>query len=156
MDPSSQLVMCLLLCSHSLPKGRQVPGSCAPRSRRWVSMIFLLEAVIFPHSGETVMFFARGLAPCSNYTLHIVPQFGDFSFEAISARASTHLGDCEEDLMEDDIEEISSSAPPSTVKNIQQQSDFQTKRRSSSTSSHVLFLSRPVLSLSVILLFCFS
>jgi len=106
--------------------------------------------------GETVMFFARGLAPCSNYTLHIVPQFGDFSFQAISAKASTHLGDCEEDLMEDDIEVISSSARPTTVKNIQQQSDFQTKRRSSSTSSHVLFLRKPVLSLSVILLFCFS
>merc|ERR1711971_1544670 len=102
--------------------------------------------------GETVMFFARGLAPCSNYTLHIVPQFGDLTFEAISAKASTHLGDCQEDLLEDDIENVSSTTPQTTL-NIQQRQDFLTTRRSSSTSSHVLFLSNPIMSLSVILLF---
>jgi len=106
--------------------------------------------------GETVMFFARGLAPCSNYTLHIVPQFQDFTFEAISVKAGTHLGDCQEDLLEDDIEDFSSSAPPTTAKNFQQQPDFQTNRRSSSASSHVLFLSKPIVSLFVFLLFCFS
>ena len=103
------------------------------------------------------MFFARGLAPCSNYTLHIVPQFGDFSFEAISAKASTHLGDCQEDLLEDNIEEISSSTPQTTVVNdIQLGHNFETKRRSPSTSSPVLFLGKPIVSLSFILLLCFS
>jgi len=99
------------------------------------------------------MFFARGLAPCSNYTLHIVPQFGDFSFEAISAKASTHLGDCQEDLLEEDIENVSSTTPQTTL-NIQQRQDFQTKTRSSSSSSHVL--PNPTISLSIMLLFGFS
>ena len=102
------------------------------------------------------MFFARGLAPCSNYTLHIVPQFGDFSFEAISAKASTHLGDCQEDLLEDDIEEISSSTQTTLVNDIQLGHNFETKRRSPSTSSPVLFLGKPIVSLSFILLLCFS
>ena len=102
--------------------------------------------------GETVMFHARGLAPCSNYTLHIVPQFGDFTFEAISAKASTHLGDCQEDLLEGDIEDVSST-PQTTLNTEQHRHDFQTKRRSSSTSSPVLFLSNPIVSLSVIFLF---
>ena len=115
-----------------------------------------LHIVILVHSGETVMFFARGLAPCSNYTLHIVPQFGELSFEAISAKASTHLGDCEkEDLLEDDVEDVSSTTPHTTV-NIQQQHNFQTKGRSSSTSSPVLFLSEPIMWISIVLLFCFS
>merc|ERR1712212_123816 len=104
--------------------------------------------------GETVMFFARGLAPCSNYTLHIVPQFGDFTFEAISATASTHLGDCQEDLLEGDIEDVSST-PQTTLNTEQQGQDFQTKRRSSSSSSHVLFFSKPIASLSVIFFFSF-
>merc|ERR1712212_760258 len=98
------------------------------------------DPVVQEAEGDTVMFFARGLAPCSNYTLHIVPQFGDFSFEAISAKASTHRGDCQkEDLLEDDVEDVSSTTPQTTV-NIQQQHNFQTKGRSSSTSSPV-FLS---------------
>ena len=104
--------------------------------------------------GETVMFHARGLAPCSNYTLHIVPQFGDFTFEAISAKASTHLGDCQEDLLERDIEDVSST-PQTTLNTEQQGQDFQTKSRSSSSSSHVSFLSKPIVSLSVIFLFSF-
>ena len=102
------------------------------------------------------MFFARGLAPCSNYTLHIVPQFGDFSFEAISAKASTHLGDCQEDLLQDDIEEISSSTQTTVANDIQLGRNFETKRRSPSTSSPVLFLGKPIVSLSFILLLCFS
>ena len=102
------------------------------------------------------MFFARGLAPCSNYTLHIVPQFGDFSFEAISAKASTHLGDCQEDLQGDDIEEISSSTQTTVANDIQLGHNFETKRKSPSTSSPVLFLGKPIVSLSFILLLCFS
>merc|ERR1712130_589699 len=91
----------------------------------------------------------------SNYTLHIVPQFEDFTFKPISAKASTHLGDCqEEDLLEDGVDDVSSTTPQTTV-NIQQRQDFQTKRKSS-TSSPVLFLSKPIASLSIILLFSFS
>jgi len=114
------------------------------------------DPVVQEAEGETVMFFARGLAPCSNYTLHIVPQFGDFSFEAISAKASTHLGDCQEDLLEDDIEEISSSTQTTVANDIQLGHNFETKRRSPSTSSPVLFLGKPIVSLSFILLLCFS
>jgi len=113
------------------------------------------DPVVQEAEGETVMFFARGLAPCSNYTLHIVPQFEDFTFKPISAKASTHLGDCqEEDLLEDGVDDVSSTTPQTTV-NIQQRQDFQTKRKSS-TSSPVLFLSKPIASLSIILLFSFS
>ena len=135
-----------------------MPRSCGPRGRRCGNdSSFENQHHIFLHSGETVMFHARGLAPCLNYTLHIVPQFQDFSFEAISVKASTHLGDCQEDLLEDNVEEISSSTPRTTVVNdIQQQRDFQTKRTSSSTSSHLLYLSKQIASLSVILMFCFS
>jgi len=111
------------------------------------------DPVVQEAEGETVMFFARGLATCSNYTLYIVPQFGDFTFEAISAKANTHLGDCREDLLEDDIENVSSTTPQTTL-NIEQRHDFPTKTRSSSSLSHVL--PNPTISLSIMFLFSFS
>ena len=93
------------------------------------------------------MFHARDLVPCSNYTLHIVPKFGDLHFEAFSAKASTHLGDCQEDLLEDDI-----SSTTQTTQDIQRHQDTRTK--SSSSLSHVIFLSKPIMALSGIFLCC--
>ena len=94
------------------------------------------------------MFRARDLTPCSNYTLHIAPRFEKFSFEAISVKANTHLGDCEQDLQDQSLEEKVNSTNSQTFINVKQ---GHSKGASPSSKGSTPFLSNTVILLSVIL-----
>ena len=94
------------------------------------------------------MFRARDLTPCSNYTLHIAPRFGEFSFEANSVKANTHLGDCEQDLQDQSLEEKVNSTNSQTFMNVKQ---GHSKGASPSSKGSTPFLSNTVILLSVIL-----
>merc|ERR1712004_790415 len=98
--------------------------------------------------GGIVMFRARDLTPCSNYTLHIAPRFGEFSFEANSVKANTHLGDCEQDLQDQSLEEKVNSTNSQTFINLKQ---GHSKGASPSSKGSASFLSNTVILLSVIL-----
>merc|ERR1712004_81953 len=98
--------------------------------------------------GGIVMFRARDLTPCSNYTLHIAPRFGEFSFEANSVKANTHLGDCKQDLQDQSLEEKVNSTTPQTLINLKQ---GHSKGASLSSKGSTPFLSNIVILLSVIL-----
>ena len=91
------------------------------------------------------MFRARDLTPCSNYTLHIAPRFGEFSFEANSVKANTHLGDCEQDLQDQSLEEKVNSTTPQTLINLKQ---GHSKGASLSSKGSTPFLSNIVILLS--------
>ena len=98
------------------------------------------------------MFRARDLAPCSNYTLHIAPRFAEFSFEAISVKANTRLGGCEQDLQEEGLEEKVDSTTSQTLINLRK---GHLKEASPSSKGSASFLSKTVILLSVFLFVCF-
>ena len=147
--------VCHLLLRHPLSSWGKVPGPYDPRSwwsRFCTTLSFAAICDLDFNLGGIVMFRARDLTPCSNYTLHIAPRFGEFSFEANSVKANTHLGDCEQDLQDQSLEEKVNSTTSQTFINVKQ---GHSKGTSPSSKGSTPFLSNTVILLSVILFVCF-